>query len=72
MLKLEKRTLTIPEAAQVLGISKNLAYDMAAQDKLPVVRLGRSVLVPIAMLNKYLGGESIEERKSEVARNTKL
>ena len=29
-------TLSIPEAAKVLGISRGLAYDLARQDALPV------------------------------------
>jgi predicted DNA-binding transcriptional regulator AlpA len=35
-------TMTIPEVARALGISKNLAYELAKQDKLPVrvLRIG--------------------------------
>ncbi len=38
----ERLTLTIPEFAAVSGISKNLAYSLARQNKLPVpiIRLG--------------------------------
>jgi len=72
--KFEKRTYTIPEAAQVLGISKNLAYDMAAENKIPVIRLGKRVLVPMAMLNRFLDNpNSLEEgslsKEEQVSKN---
>ena len=47
-------TLTVTEAAIALGISRNLAYDMAKAGKLPVVRLGRRLLVSRAALERML------------------
>lgn len=40
-------TMTIPEVARALGISKNLAYELAKQDKLPVkvLRVGEKRLM---------------------------
>lgn len=47
----ERLCLSIPEAAKVLGISRGLAYELARFGKLPVVRLGRRLLIPkIALL----------------------
>lgn len=51
-------TLSIPEAAQLLGISKNLAYEAAARGEIPTVKIGRRVLVPRAGLNRLLGAEA--------------
>lgn len=52
-------TLTIPEAAKLLGISRNLAYEIAAQDGelagIPVIRVGRRLLIPQARLLGVLG-----------------
>lgn len=42
----ERLVLTIPEAARLLRISRNLAYELAAQGRLPHIRLGRRVLIP--------------------------
>ncbi len=51
-------TLTIPEAASMLGISKGLAYAMAAENRLPgVLRLGRRLVVSRAALLRALEGE---------------
>jgi len=54
--------LTIKEAREVLGISLDLAYAAAHSGELPVIRLGRRMLVPKAALVKMLGltGESDE------------
>jgi excisionase family DNA binding protein len=47
-------TLTVEEAAHLLGISRGLAYELARCGKLPVVRLGRRMLIPRAALEKML------------------
>jgi excisionase family DNA binding protein len=42
----ERLTLTVEEAAGLLSISRNLAYDLVAEGQIPSIRLGRRVLVP--------------------------
>lgn len=39
-------TLTVEEAAQLLGISRALAYELVARHELPSLRLGRRIVVP--------------------------
>ena len=42
----QKMTLSIPEVAETLGISRNLAYELAARGKLPgLIRLGEKRVV---------------------------
>jgi len=55
--KIERLTLTVEEAARLLGISRGLAYEMARCGKLPVVRLGRRLLVSKAALERMLNQE---------------
>lgn len=50
----ERRTLTVDEAARELGIGRTLAFQMARTGQLPVIRLGRRVLVPRAALERLL------------------
>jgi len=38
--------LTVPEAATLLRISRNLCYELVAQGRLPHIRLGRRILIP--------------------------
>jgi len=42
----ERLTLSIEEAAAVLGISRALAYELVRTGALPRLRLGRRVVVP--------------------------
>jgi excisionase family DNA binding protein len=41
-------TITVGEAAEMLGISRTSAYLCARRREIPTVRLGRRVLVPVA------------------------
>lgn len=54
MYKVEKSVYSIPETALVLGISRTLAYDLANTGKLPVLRLGKRMVVPKASLERML------------------
>ena len=51
--------LTVPEAAQFLRISRNLAYDMIARGELPHIRLGRVIRVPHAALEEWLDASTV-------------
>jgi excisionase family DNA binding protein len=51
----ERLTLTVEEAASLLGISRNLAYELVAEGQIPSIRLGRRVLVPRQALYRMLG-----------------
>jgi excisionase family DNA binding protein len=49
--------LSVPQAAAILGISKDLAYDLTARGELPSLRFGRRLVVPTRPLLKLLNGE---------------
>jgi excisionase family DNA binding protein len=55
--KLTRATYTIAEAAELLGIGRNCAYESAKSGSLPVIRLGKRLLVPRAALDRLLAGE---------------
>ncbi len=48
-------TYTVAEAAQLLGISRAKGYECARTGELPVVRLGRRMLVPLPAVAELLG-----------------
>jgi len=50
----DKLTLSVEEAAKVLGIGRNLCYDKCKSGELPVLRIGRRLLVPRSALLKLL------------------
>jgi excisionase family DNA binding protein len=55
VLRDERLTLSVTEAAAVLGISRALAYELVARGELPALHLGRRLLVPKAALLGLLG-----------------
>ena len=50
----ERLTLSVPETAKVLGIGRNLCYDRVKTGEIPVIKIGRRLLVPRAALEKLL------------------
>ena len=50
----EKLTLTVAEAAKCLGIGRNSAYEAIARGEIPVVKVGKRLLVPKAALETLL------------------
>ena len=50
----DRLCFTIPETARMLGISRGLAYELARSGQLPVLRLGKRLLVPKRALEKML------------------
>ena len=46
--------VTVPEAAEMLGISRNFAYQLVREGNLPSIRFGKRILIPIAALKKML------------------
>ena len=53
----ESLTVSVPEAARLLGIGKTLAYQAARRGDLPVIRIGRRVVVNRARLLALIDGQ---------------
>jgi len=60
--------LSVPEAANLLGVSRDLVYDLVAQGELPALRLGRRIVVPRRALEELVDAASSvsHARESEV------
>lgn len=54
MEQVERRTLSVSEAARVLGISRAHAYDCVHSGELPAIVLGRRIVVSKAVLDRFL------------------
>jgi excisionase family DNA binding protein len=52
--KSSRRTMTIVEAAKVLGVGRNQAYEAARRGEIPTIRIGKRLLVPLAALERLL------------------
>jgi excisionase family DNA binding protein len=51
--------LSVTEAAEVLGISRSLAYDLVARGELPARRFGGRIVVLLRPLQRLLDGEPV-------------
>ncbi len=51
---MNRLTLTVDEAGELLGISRAHAYEMVARGELPSIRLGKRILVPQRALDALL------------------
>jgi excisionase family DNA binding protein len=50
----ECQTFKVQEAAKILGVSRNTAYDAVKTGQLPIIKIGRRFLVPRAALERML------------------
>ena len=54
MVTKEKMVMTVTECGELLGISRAQAYLMDKKGRLPVIRLGRRIVIPKPAIFKML------------------
>ena len=54
----EELTVTVEDAAALLGMSRGGAYNAVREGEIPSIRIGRCIRVPTASLRKMLGLEN--------------
>jgi excisionase family DNA binding protein len=54
---IKRRTMTVEEAAQALGISRNGAYAAVRRGEIPAIKIGDRRLVPIVAIERLLEGK---------------
>jgi excisionase family DNA binding protein len=63
----ERATMSIKEAARVLGVGKNLMYAAVRVGDVPVVKIGSRLLVSRAILEGILSGEQVTSPSRQAA-----
>ena len=58
MARALSKTMKVEEAAKLLSIGRNQAYDGVARGEIPHVRIGRRILVLREPLERMLRGEA--------------
>jgi excisionase family DNA binding protein len=53
-----RRTVTIAEAGMLLGVGRNSAYEAVKSGQIPVIKIGRRMVVPVAALERLLDGDA--------------
>jgi excisionase family DNA binding protein len=54
----QRLTMTVEEAAVMLGISRATAYDAVSRGEIPCLRIGRRILIPKVAMEKLLNSGS--------------
>ena len=55
----EKRTITVNELAEWLGISRPTAYGLVRQDGFPAIRVSeRRIVIPVVKLEEWVDREA--------------
>lgn len=50
----DRLLLNVTDVAQLLGIGRNLTYELVREKRLPHIRLGRRILIPREALDNWL------------------
>lgn len=50
----KRKTMTVDEAADELGLSRNATYEAVARKEIPSIRFGRRILIPRASFDALL------------------
>jgi excisionase family DNA binding protein len=61
-----KKHLTIPEFANLLGISRIAVYKKVKAGKIPAEKIGRNYVITDKTVNQILGKELSENKKKQI------
>lgn len=61
----KRRTYTVQEAAQLLGISRGVAYAAVHRGEIPSIRLGRRYVIPKDRLEEMLAAKDTGVQEGE-------
>lgn len=54
-------SVSVPEAARMLGLSRSSTYAAVQRGEIPSVRVGGRVLIPLLRLEELINGEASSE-----------
>lgn len=57
----QRKTYTVDQAAELLGIGRNTAYEAVRRGEIPTIKIGRRLLVPRTALERMLAGEGAND-----------
>jgi excisionase family DNA binding protein len=60
----ERLTLTVDEAAKLIGVSRYTLYEAVRTGSVPTIRLGRRILIPRHALLGFMGAPSAATPKA--------
>jgi excisionase family DNA binding protein len=61
----DRLTISVPEAARLLGIARMTAYAAVRDGTLPALRIGRRLVIPRVALDRLLARAGRDDEPSE-------
>ena len=61
----ECQTLNVAEAARIIGVGRNRLYETIRQGQLPVLRLGRRIVISRVVLEQILEAGELNGSKDD-------
>lgn len=65
-----RATITVSEAAELIGVGRSAAYEAARRGQLPTRRVGRKLLVPVPALLDWLSRNPEQAAPARVSTGT--
>ncbi|MFN3966925.1 MAG: helix-turn-helix domain-containing protein [Endomicrobiia bacterium] len=62
----EKKHITIPELAKIMGISRIAVYKKVKKGQIKAVKIGRNYAIPKNYIDSIIGKELSNEEKKEI------
>lgn len=59
-----KLLLTVPEAADALGLGRSVVYDLLLRGQLPSVKIGRARRIPLTALEAFVHDRLMEAQSA--------
>lgn len=66
MDKINKKYITIPELAKILGLSRVAVFKRVKKGEIPAVRIGRNYAIPHRYVDRIIGKVLSASDKSEI------
>lgn len=57
------RTVSVEEAARLLGISRSTAYECVRSGSIPSLRFRRRIVIPAVVIDQLLGGAPVGDER---------
>jgi excisionase family DNA binding protein len=58
MDKLVRQAVSVEEVAEILGVSRSMAYSLCSGGRIKTVKAGRSTLVPLISITEFLNPDA--------------
>jgi excisionase family DNA binding protein len=67
--KLERRTYTVSETCAVLGVSRNMGYEVVRTGCIRAIKIGKRVVIPRSEMERLLAGQPAQTASGELSRD---